>query len=770
MIVHNVHYSISTIFAITAICLFSTIGRAHDRSTPAVVPNASPTPGRTISQVYNAHREELGRRVGSVKVIRGYASYQFYSEGIIISHPMGAFELHGVIYKKFLALGAVRPPFPVGSEDEEKFLTERVKLIGFPMTDTIPFSTRGFYSFFERATIYYLLSEATDSSDPTSGAFLLSGRFYDKWNSLHGGLGPPLTDAKPIPNCGKEKGTGSACGFYQHFVQGVLYDRPGSEVVAIMGPMYRYWSKGMRGQDNDPDFRPTELWNPNNTSWTTDNILENPNLGFPIANESHSADGTYVQEFQAGTIRRKPSVLRGLRFFLQNAALLPREYKGTEKELAIAALIQHLRTTPYDIVGLAEVWNVKLISFDQQRRFIRELSDIYPWHIGGPDETDAEGNGGLLLLSRHRIIEPHQTIFRQCAGTTSVIITIPWADCLVNKGVLHARIAVPSFPNVEYDVFLTHTQNPDEDGTEAARAVVSQQFSHMYSFIKANSSPDRPAILMGDLNTDGINLIPRPALAGRTVYNDMLNRLGFPDDVWLKGGGSPPGVTFGDPYNSFARSSRSRSITDSNRYRTGQRLDYFLSWPGVRFIPQFSHSRVVVLQSSIQPDGRGRDISDHYGISTELVDLDAFTVEVRRPITRVSVELVGFRCLQVTKGAADATRKSNDDESYFSLRLIPAIGAATDVVRMRPVLGINNGFSNRFHGVSRDVADPGDYIDIIVSGWEEDTIGGNELGTQSLRLLRSDLLKIAGESMTRTLPIFTGDDSEYAVTIRVTVN
>ena len=76
-------------------------------------------------------------------------------------------------------------------------------------------------------------------------------------------------------------------------------------------------------------------------------------------------------------------------------------------------------------------------------------------------------DGGLLLLSRHRIVASGSTVYRQCSGD----------DCLSNKGVLHARVQRTGSP-CPVDVFLTHTQaaDPTIAGTVAgARVAVARR-------------------------------------------------------------------------------------------------------------------------------------------------------------------------------------------------------------------------------------------------------------------------------------------------------
>ena len=111
----------------------------------------------------------------------------------------------------------------------------------------------------------------------------------------------------------------------------------------------------------------------------------------------------------------------------QNMALLvtPAPYLGTDREGAIAEIVAQIRVLSPDVVGLCEVFS------DSERTRIRNaLRDLYPHYPEGPDETDLESDGGLLLRVRHSILIGDAMIFRDCDGF----------DCLANKGVIHIRI------------------------------------------------------------------------------------------------------------------------------------------------------------------------------------------------------------------------------------------------------------------------------------------------------------------------------------------
>ena len=83
-----------------------------------------------------------------------------------------------------------------------------------------------------------------------------------------------------------------------------------------------------------------------------------------------------------------------------------------EMNAALGALIARLRVHLPDVVGLSEMWTE-----DDRERVTNELRDLYPNFVEGPHDpidlvvTDAElMGGGLLLLSRHRIVASGSTV------------------------------------------------------------------------------------------------------------------------------------------------------------------------------------------------------------------------------------------------------------------------------------------------------------------------------------------------------------------------
>lgn len=99
---------------------------------------------------------------------------------------------------------------------------------------------------------------------------------------------------------------------------------------------------------------------------------------------------------------------------------------------------------------------------------------------------------GLAILSRYPVTATQSEPFgRRCAGL----------DCLSNKGMLHARIAIPGVPEA-VDLFDTHlnSQTASRVAPERHAAAHQRQVRELAHFIDSISDPDAPTILGGDFN------------------------------------------------------------------------------------------------------------------------------------------------------------------------------------------------------------------------------------------------------------------------------
>jgi hypothetical protein len=435
----------------------------------------------------------------------------------------------------------------------------------------------------------------------------------------------------------------------------------------------------------------------------------------------------------------------GLKVLAQNMGLfhLVPPYRGKERDRALERLIEILRDEQYDVVGLSEMWH-----YADRHRILGALGGLYPYHLEGPNEFDLEAlDGGLLLLSRHKIVEWHGTVYRQCAGE----------DCGSNKGALHARIRILGQP-CDYDLFLSHAQNltPLIGSEAAARRALKGQLRHLGAFVRACHDPRNPALLIGDLNVDQLHDKEFEEGHDRQhLYDYLRHALGHPIDL------NP------DVATSEAESSRVSSFNTGNADRVpndpqrfgpdAQRLDYLLAWPGALFEPTFGKGEVMVYQSN-----PGRDLSDHYGIRVTLETVKQKLPEGEATARGVSVALTRFSCLDSTSGLGS-------DEVQFTLRCITGRNEERTVTT--PVYeDVDSGDQRSLDGLGVVLGEPGEYIWISVSGKEIDALSGNDnLGVAVMRLDRYELSLLRGRRLFCGLPRLTGDGGEYVVEVEIQV-
>ena len=102
-------------------------------------------------------------------------------------------------------------------------------------------------------------------------------------------------------------------------------------------------------------------------------------------------------------------------------------------------------------------------------------------------------SSGLVIASRYPIVTHMSEPFsrRSCAGF----------DCLSNKGVLHARVAIPGVPD-PIDIFNTHMNAQRASGVPRARHTPAHnsQAEELATFLEARRAPEKPAIFGGDFN------------------------------------------------------------------------------------------------------------------------------------------------------------------------------------------------------------------------------------------------------------------------------
>lgn len=205
----------------------------------------------------------------------------------------------------------------------------------------------------------------------------------------------------------------------------------------------------------------------------------------------------------------------------------------------------------FDIVGLQETF------YDAHREIIVEgVRTAWDGELNlvvSPKVEAHPFNGGCLILTRRPILAENATVYTHFSSPKDYGIR---ADGFAAKGVIHARIArSKERPSDWVDVFATHLEARAGD-------LRPLQFKELGKFIQAHADPSRPALLLGDLNTNGL---PADRADPASQYSLLMAELrqarpetGFVD-VWPELMGDARGGT-----------------THQESTEVGKRIDYVL--------------------------------------------------------------------------------------------------------------------------------------------------------------------------------------------------
>ena len=167
------------------------------------------------------------------------------------------------------------------------------------------------------------------------------------------------------------------------------------------------------------------------------------------------------------------------------------------------------KMSAFDIIGLNETFDEKpceLIHSHFRELWGDDCSTLY-----GPIPDDGRFNGGLTLISRFPFATTNSMIFRNFSSPAQYGLG---ADGFAAKGVLHARLSIPSegrSGTAGLDVFVTHLEARDG-------AIRRKQFNELGRFLGKHTSEETGFILLGDLNTRG-------NAPNRTTPTSMYNQL-----------------------------------------------------------------------------------------------------------------------------------------------------------------------------------------------------------------------------------------------------
>ena len=273
-----------------------------------------------------------------------------------------------------------------------------------------------------------------------------------------------------------------------------------------------------------------------------------------------------------------------IRFLSYNIFMRPPAPKFTHnvsddhKDRRLNAFIQSYLNS-YDIVCLQEMFG----SFSHRRsRLIKAAQDRgFHWSVANPRAKNFLVDGGLLILSKVRIVAHAHTIFKP--GVMS--------DRLSAKGAIYAKLE-PS-PGVFVHLFVTHLQAVYADAKSRPKCLRAQadQYEELVNFISSTVGGgirQWPILVAGDFNCN--SRIPRGSHARTSTeqfqkLSTALSRLGTFSDILFDQYGHHP-VTYAyanfHPNGSFTPAEL--ALTDPADYHpsgehVNQSLDYIFLFP-----------------------------------------------------------------------------------------------------------------------------------------------------------------------------------------------
>lgn len=196
-----------------------------------------------------------------------------------------------------------------------------------------------------------------------------------------------------------------------------------------------------------------------------------------------------------------------------NTQFLPSIAAGANKRpnasYRAQAMVDRLAT--YDIVALCEVFE------DSARRMIL---DGFRTHLGQsfhaatprPEDRSAFGIDSGIVVVAHMPLESHAMRYGNDSSPLDYGI---YADGFASKGALHVRLAAGSPVRHELDLIVTHLESKSDP-------IRRKQYAMLADFAAQHSSPNRPLVICGDMNTRGD---PADRQAPQSSYRTMIASL-----------------------------------------------------------------------------------------------------------------------------------------------------------------------------------------------------------------------------------------------------
>ena len=235
-----------------------------------------------------------------------------------------------------------------------------------------------------------------------------------------------------------------------------------------------------------------------------------------------------------------------------------------------------------DVVCMQELWLAEAVDVFSRvpglhHRIVAENhATLWPLTIGG---------SGLGVASRYPIVTSEMRDFsRPHVG----------AERFARKGMAHARIRMGSR---EIDVITTHMQAGYGD---SARKVRRRHLNELRAFAEEHGSPERPLVVCGDLNIDGLGRVRAreytAILEAFADYTDIFEDHDLP--------------TFHTVENTLAR----RFEPDS----PAQRIDYVLVRSTGQSLRVLHKDLMLQKALTVRDDHERVHASDHYGLRVRL--------------------------------------------------------------------------------------------------------------------------------------------------------
>jgi len=275
-----------------------------------------------------------------------------------------------------------------------------------------------------------------------------------------------------------------------------------------------------------------------------------------------------------------------------------REKNCEERYRALAAHIL-AASPPYDIVAFNEHLRVPLDPyFSCNADVLTRAMESDGRYAGAgksvrhlPKASGLNVSGGDSVFTLHKIVATRSKRFSNSKDFPL-------------SGYVLARVELR--PGLTVDFWDAHPEAGSDGCDDACRVTQGAEFA---AAIEAERGSKNPVLLVGDFNTGGpLTRGAKPPYPGNGGYDQIMERLGRPRDLWLEFGAGE-GFTFDCLNNKTA---------ETCSYQ--ERIDYVLVPESPKILD--GASRYVLAPSAIAvvrwQTPSGTDVSDHYGLDATL--------------------------------------------------------------------------------------------------------------------------------------------------------